>query len=58
MSKYVNYFIVSKNATETEVALSFKQISPSHICSVGNDGDINITTASEIATDGRELENG
>lgn len=25
---------------------------------IGNDGNINITTASEIATDGRELENG
>jgi len=48
MSKYTNYFIVSQNAAGTEVAIAFKQVSPSHICSVGNDGKINITTASEI----------
>ena len=49
MAKYVNYFIVSKNAPQTEVAINFKQVSHSHICSIdSSNGNINVTSASEI----------
>ena len=48
MNKYSNYFIVSNNEHGTEVAISFKQVSPNYMCTVGDDGMVNVVSASEI----------